>query len=95
MTPSELASVERIQRPTATRILGALVDAGLVAREAAAGDRRSANVRITREGSSLLARTRQRKTAYLARRLEGLDEEELQALERAAAVLERLIEREA
>jgi DNA-binding MarR family transcriptional regulator len=95
MTPSELASAERIQRPTATRILGALVDAGLVAREAVEGDRRSANVRITPQGSALLARARQRKTAYLARRLEALDEEELQTLERASAVLERLIAGEA
>ena len=92
MTPSELASVERIQRPTATRILAALVERGLVAREPAAEDRRSAQVRITRGGSALLARARQRKTAYLARRLERLDDDELQTLERAAAVLERLIE---
>ena len=87
--------MERIQRPTATRILGALVEAGLVARETAPGDRRSASVRITREGSSLLARSRQRKTAYLARRLERLDDDELQTLERAATLLERLIEGEA
>jgi DNA-binding MarR family transcriptional regulator len=95
MTPSEVAAIERIQRPTATRILGALVDAGLVARETAPGDRRSANVHITREGTSLLARARQRKTAFLARRLEKLDADELQTLERAAALLERLIEDDA
>jgi DNA-binding MarR family transcriptional regulator len=92
MTPSELAAIERIQRPTATRILGALVEAGLVARETATGDRRSAQVRITREGTSLLTRARQRKTAYLARRLEQLEADELRALERAAELLERLLE---
>jgi DNA-binding MarR family transcriptional regulator len=95
MTPSELAAVERIQRPTATRILSALVEADLVTRETAEGDRRSANVRITREGSSLLGRARQRKTAYLARRLETLDPDDLRARARAAEVLERLIEDEA
>ena len=35
---------------------------------------------------------RGRKTAYLAHRLEGLDPEERAALDRAAAILERLLE---
>jgi DNA-binding MarR family transcriptional regulator len=90
LTPSELASVERIQRPTATRILGALVEQGLVSREADAEDRRSARVTITREGAALLRRNRSRRTAYLARRLERLDAEQLQTLERAAELLELL-----
>jgi DNA-binding MarR family transcriptional regulator len=92
LTPSELAAIERIQRPTATRILAGLVDAGLVTRETDTTDRRSARVKITREGAATLQRSRSRRTAYLASRLERLDPEELELLERAAELIERLTE---
>ncbi len=92
LTPSELAEIERIQRPTATRILGVLIERGYVGREPDASDRRSSRVSITRTGADVLARSRRRKNAYLARRLETFDPEELEALERAASLLERLME---
>src|SRR5688572_30371009 len=44
LTPSELASIERIQRPTATRVLGLLEQQGLIARQPDPLDRRSALV---------------------------------------------------
>ncbi len=91
-TPSELATIERIQRPTATRILSALVEAGLITRETDTSDRRVARVRVTREGAAMLKRGRSRKNAYLARRLQRLDPEQLEVLERAAELIERLIE---
>jgi DNA-binding MarR family transcriptional regulator len=94
LTPSELAEIERIQRPTATRILGALIERGLVARQPDASDRRSSRVSITRNGADVLARGRRRKNAYLARRLETFDADELETLDRAAALLERLMEEE-
>ena len=47
---------------------------------------------ITRQGSELLRRIRTRKNAYLARRLRKLDPDDLAALERAADVLERILE---
>jgi DNA-binding MarR family transcriptional regulator len=95
LTPSELASIERIQRPTATRVLRALEESGLVTRERDEADARSTRVRVTREGAALLKRSRTRKNAYLAKRLRTLDPEDLEALERAAGVLERLLDEEA
>jgi DNA-binding MarR family transcriptional regulator len=95
ITPSELASIERIQRPTATRVLKGLADAGLVTRERDANDGRIARVRLTREGAAMLKRGRSRKNAYLARRLRRLDPEQLETLERAAVLLEQLIEDDA
>ncbi len=92
LTPSELATLERIQRPTATRVLTHLIDAGLVTREADALDRRIARVRVTREGEAVLKRGRSRKNAYLAKRLRKLEPEDLHTLERAADLIERLIE---
>src|SRR5919199_706222 len=67
LTPSELAAREQVQRPTVTRVLARLEEAGLVARAGAPADRRSSLVSITAEGRALLAAQRTRKDAYLAR----------------------------
>jgi DNA-binding MarR family transcriptional regulator len=92
LTPSELADLERVQRPTATRIVARLEEAGLAARAADPDDRRSFVVAATPEGSALLRKLRTRKNAYLARRLRDLDAADLATLERAADILERLQE---
>ena len=92
LTPSELAVRERIQRPTATRVLARLEDAGLVARTADPTDRRSSLVTATPAGHALLASVRERKDAYLAQRLDRLSPEDLAALERVAGILERMLE---
>lgn len=94
LSPSDLAGLERISRPTATRILRGLVDAGLVERRPDPADGRSALVEIEARGSKLLKRLRSRKNAYLSRRLATLDPEELRTLDRAAGILERLLERD-
>ena len=91
MTPSELATRERIQRPTVTRILARLEEAGLVLRTPDPHDRRSSLVTVTAGGRALLEELRTRKTAYLARRLEGLSPEDRATLERAATILERVL----
>ncbi len=92
LTPRELASIERIQRPTATRVLAGLSEAGLVAREVDPIDRRVSRVRITPAGAALLKRVRSRKNAYLVKRLRKLEPEQLEVLEQAAALIEQLIE---
>jgi DNA-binding MarR family transcriptional regulator len=92
LTPSELAAIEQIQRPTAARVLGGLAEAGLITRQPDETDRRSARVNVTREGAAVLKRSRSRKNAYLARRLQRLDPDELRTLERAAELIERLTE---
>src|SRR4051812_6446831 len=92
LTPSELALRERIQRPTATRVLARLEEAGLVARTADPADRRSSLVSVTDSGRALLVSVRDRKDAYLARRLDRLSPEDLAALDRAAGILERMLD---
>jgi DNA-binding MarR family transcriptional regulator len=94
LTPSRLAELERIKRPTATRVLRRLEDEGLIERAADPSDGRSAVVSITRPGAALLKKLRSRKNAYLARRLRELPEEDVETLERAAEVLERLLDGE-
>jgi DNA-binding MarR family transcriptional regulator len=92
LTPSELAQRERVRRPTVTRLAARLEALGLLARAADPGDRRSSLLSVTPGGRALLATMRDRKDAYLASRLAGLDPEERAALDRAAAILERLLE---
>ena len=62
LTPSELAARERVQRPTATRVLARLEEAGLVDRTADPQDRRSSLVSATPGGRALLDDLRTRKT---------------------------------
>jgi DNA-binding MarR family transcriptional regulator len=92
LTPSELATRERIQRPTATRLIARLEAAGLVDRTRDPDDGRSCVVGLSPSGREHLARVRTRKDAYLSRRLRELDAEDRATLDRAAAVLERLLE---
>ena|SRR5436190_525754 len=92
VTPSELASIERVQRPTATRVIARLEEAGWVSRAADPADGRSSLVSITDDGRALLERLRANKDAFLARRLEGLDRDDRATLERAAEILERVLD---
>jgi DNA-binding MarR family transcriptional regulator len=92
LTPSELAQRERVQRPTVTRMLGRLEEDGIVQRAADPADGRSFLVSLTPHGRELLGEVRSRKDAYLAQRLQALSDEERAALDRAADVLEHLLE---
>lgn len=92
LTPSELADLERVSRPTVTRVVAALVERGLAIRTPDPEDRRSALVAVTPAGERALRRMRGRKNAYLARRLRGLEPAELGILTDAAGLLDRLLE---
>jgi DNA-binding MarR family transcriptional regulator len=92
LSPSELAELERIKRPTATRIVRHLEEGGLVERVNHPADGRSSILSVTAEGRSLLKRLRERKTAYVAKRLGAMDAEDRRTLERAAELLEGMLE---
>jgi len=92
LSPSALAERERIQRPTATRVVARLEELELVTRTPDPTDARASHVAITRAGRSLLKRIRTRKNEYLARQLRELAPGERETLAAAAAILERLLE---
>jgi DNA-binding MarR family transcriptional regulator len=94
LTPSELARIERVKRPTATRTLACLDREGLIERTPDPADGRSALLSVNAAGRERLRRLRGRKTAYLARRMRELPAEDVAALERAAEVLEAMLEGE-
>src|SRR4051794_26990966 len=92
LSPSELAKRERIKRPTATRIVRHLESAGLVERVRDPDDGRVSILTATGEGRTLLRRLRERKPASLAKGLAGMDADDRRTLERAAALLEGMLE---
>lgn len=94
LTPSELAEIERVKRPTVTRTLGCLEREGLIDRIRDELDGRSSLVSLNAAGRERLRRLRGRKNAYLARRMRDLPAEDVAALERAAAILEGMLEGE-
>ncbi len=92
LTPSELAARERVARPTVTRIACRLEAAALVTRTADPADGRSSLITVTPSGRALLAAARTRKDAFLSERLDALAPEDRATLERAAALLEGMVE---
>ncbi len=94
LTPSELAAIERVKRPTMTRTLGCLEREGLIERTPDPSDGRSSLVAINAAGRERLRRLRGRKNAYLARLMRELSAEEVETLERAAEILDRMREGE-
>jgi DNA-binding MarR family transcriptional regulator len=92
LTPTELATRERVQRPTITRVVCRLEEAGLVTRAADPADGRSALITVTPAGREVLDAIRTRKDAFLSARLEALGPEDRATLERAAALLEGMLE---
>lgn len=88
---AELASAEQVRPPTMSRLVESLVEAGLVTREVAPGDRRSVRIAATEEGRRLLEAGRQRRVQVLINRLEKLAESEGRALARGVDILERVL----
>jgi DNA-binding MarR family transcriptional regulator len=89
-TMGELARSEGVTLPTASRLVEALVAAGLIVRAPDRSDRRIVRIAITPRGRRLMEQGRSRRIAALARELEALDADELDALTAAVTALERL-----
>src|SRR3954452_20112019 len=94
LTPSELAELERVKRPTVTRTLGCLEREGLVERTPDPSDGRSSLVSVNAVGRERLRRLRGRKNAYLAKRMRDMSADDVATLERAAEILEQMLEGE-
>lgn len=92
ITVGELADAEGVSRPSMTVLVTSLLEQGLVGKEPDANDRRLVRVRLTAPGNRALAESRTRRNAYLAKRLQSLDAADLQTLEDASAIIDRLLE---
>ena len=90
LTMAQLAAAEQVRGPTMTRVVEALVAAGLAARVSDPKDRRIVRVEATDAGRDLLDKGRRRRVRALTERLQRLAESERRALDRAAELLERI-----
>ena len=90
MTPGDLASHERVRKPTVTRILGTLTERGLVERTPDPLDGRMAWIQLTPEGRKLLRKVRRRRDEFLGSRMRALSPSELSVLEHATSILDHL-----
>jgi DNA-binding MarR family transcriptional regulator len=90
----ELAALERISPAAISGAVDRLEQADLVRRTPHATDRRRQGLTLTAKGEGVLRAVRRRRTAWLAKRLQRLDPEEIDALDRAIEPLAQLLEEE-
>ena len=90
MSPGDLAEHEKVQPPSMTRVIAALVDWQLVTRAPHPTDRRQVILTVTLDGRNLVQKVRRRKEAWLAQRLAELSPQERATLREAAPILEKL-----
>jgi DNA-binding MarR family transcriptional regulator len=89
-TPRDIALHERVQPPSMTRTLTALLELGLVTRTEHPVDRRQVLIAVTETGATTVRETRRRRDAWLARRVAALSPDERAVLVRATEILRRI-----
>lgn len=89
MRLGELATLSRVTQPGMTRLVGTMAEAGLVVREADDTDSRVTLVEITDAGREAFTAWRTQIGMTLLPRFADLDEDDWDALRRAAGILAR------
>jgi DNA-binding MarR family transcriptional regulator len=92
MSAGELASCEKVQPPSMTKVLANLEERGLVRREVHPTDKRQAIISVSEEGFALLESETRSRDAWLSKRLTQLTSEERALLRSAVPVLDKLAE---
>jgi DNA-binding MarR family transcriptional regulator len=90
MSAGELASCERVQPPSMTKVLANLEERGLVRRAPHPSDRRQAIIAITEAGIALLDSERRSRDAWLSQHLAQLTPDERALLRDVVPVLDKL-----
>ena len=90
MSPGELASHERVQPPSMTRVVVALEGMGLVTRSPHPTDGRQVVIDLTPAAERLLGAEARAREAWLAERVQQLSAEERAVLRDAAVIMEKL-----
>jgi DNA-binding MarR family transcriptional regulator len=89
---AQLADAEGLNPTMLSRMVGDLVDAGLLERSCDPGDRRAAWVGVTGAGAELAQRMRAERTNAVLAALDRLPASQQRAVIRALPALERLVE---
>jgi DNA-binding MarR family transcriptional regulator len=90
MTPTLLASLDKMQPQSLTRVLAALEERELIRRVPDPGDGRRVPVRITQAGRLVLREDSRLREAWLAQALEKLSPTEREVLRLAADLMQRM-----
>lgn len=90
VTAKELAGLDRVSAAAMSASLGRLEKAGLIERTRGE-DRRCVSVTLSAAGEKVLRSVKQRRTAWLAARLNQLDDDDREAIDAALPALARLL----
>jgi DNA-binding MarR family transcriptional regulator len=90
MSAGDLATCEKVQPPSMTKVIAHMEELGLVRREAHPTDRRQAIIAITSAGEELLESESRSRDAWLSRQLDTLTVEERTLVERVVPILDKL-----
>ena len=91
ITLGELAAIEQVAPPTATKVVAKLEEQGLVEREDDPSDRRVVRVALSDAGRRWLDADRRRRHAWLAERIDALPKADRRRLHDAIEVLDHLV----
>ena len=91
ITSAELAERERVSAPAMSNHVARLESLGLISRVREGEDRRRVGLALTAQGEKVLRSVRTRRTAWLARRIQRLSDDECAAVEAAVGPLEKLL----
>ncbi|WP_239346705.1 MULTISPECIES: MarR family winged helix-turn-helix transcriptional regulator [unclassified Frankia] len=90
LTPTQLAHVEGVRKPSMTRALATLIERGLAIKENDEYDGRQCIVRISDQGLTAVQESRRVVDSWYSRRLRQLSHQDLADLMRAGGALARL-----
>ncbi|MDJ0360271.1 MarR family transcriptional regulator [Rhodococcus sp. H29-C3] len=91
MTPGALASRERVQPPSMTRVIASLAELGLVVRTPHPTDGRQVIVSLSPSGHTLIADEASAREAWMTSQLAGLNETQLVVLRDAVDIIGALV----
>jgi DNA-binding MarR family transcriptional regulator len=89
---AELAQLENVSAPGATRLVAELEARGLVARDVDPDDGRAALITVTPAGTDAILRARAARSEVVAQLLEGLTASEIARVRAALPALEKVLE---
>lgn len=90
MPLNEIAASEHLSAPSVTKTITRMEEAGLIDRLTDPTDRRVSLVTLSKKGGALVDQIRSRRNAFLLLRLQELSPTDLEAVEQALPILERL-----
>jgi DNA-binding MarR family transcriptional regulator len=90
ITLGALASAEQVRPPTMTRLIAAMEDGGLIARETDKEDRRVVRIRATAKGKRILEEGRDRRIAVIGEALSTLPDADVNAIAAALDAIEKV-----